>query len=121
MIRVAAIQHHVDPEFATAVAIVESRSSGQVFRTGPLGRRGKFYGPFGINRSFLKKWPIDDLQTNILVGCRALRGDDHLKILRRYNTACDRNYVNKVRQIMAILKQRHRDGDPDPTRGLDRL
>lgn len=103
------------------MAIVESRGRGQVFRVGPIGRGGEFIGPFGLNRCFRKKWPIDDLKTNIERGCIALQGGNKLHVLKRYNTKCNDAYVYKVMQITGILKERNARGDPDPTRGLERI
>ena len=57
--------------------------------------KGTYYGPMGIHRDFLKKWNIADPMTNILVGVRALRGDQ-ARVLRRYNASCNRAYVKAV-------------------------
>lgn len=97
-IALCATKYGVDPAFATAVATVESRKDGHEFRIGRLGR-SRYYGPMGINQSFLSKWPIDNLFTNIEVGVRALRGPQD-KVLRRYNAECNDQYRRAVRLAM---------------------
>lgn len=98
----------VEPEFAWAVARVESGvSGGPEIRFGPLGRRGKYYGPMGINRCFLGRWPIDDPYVNVEVGVKALRGTDKRRVLRRYNRAFNEAYY---RAVMAVYRQAKREG-----------
>ena len=50
--------HGGQPDFALAVAHVESRSGKQEFR---IGRVGKFFLPFGIHKDYARKWPHLDL------------------------------------------------------------
>jgi hypothetical protein len=98
--------YDVSPEFARAVAIVESRPAGggMEMRVGPLGRSGKFVGPMGLNRCFAGKYDIYSPWENIRVGVRALRGNE-LKALRRYNTSCTAAYVKEVMRIKRKLKE----------------
>lgn len=97
-IAVCAAHWGVDPSFALAVAHIESRLPGRVeFRCGPLPG-GTFYGPFGIHRCFLKRWPIDNVLVNCWYGVRALRGGNKKKVLRRYNAEFDRAYWLAVRR-----------------------
>lgn len=106
-LQVCAVQSGVDPDFARAVAIVESRppGGGLTMRCGPLGKRGKYYGPFGISRNFLKKWDITDPYVNVWVGVRALRGRDKVKVLRRYNASFNQAYYREVCRIERQLKR----------------
>jgi hypothetical protein len=101
--------HGVDPAFALAVAHVESRGQGQEFRFGPLGKKGQYYGPFGIDKSFQGRWgDLADPRVNIEVGVRALRGKDKLRVLRRYNRESSRAYeaavMAKYRQLRKLEK-----------------
>ena len=96
--------HGVDPEFAKAVAIVESRLPGKAtLRTGRLGR-SKFFGPMGVHQCFLKKWPIDNPVWNIYVGVRALRGRPWRKVLHRYNPEATPAYIKAVRSVWRGLE-----------------
>ena len=106
-IKSCALVYSVDPSFAQAVAIVESRAPGGgelEMRVGRLGR-SKYWGPFGIHRDFLKKWPIDDPFVNIEVGVKALRGSNKRKVLKRYNASFDEDYYREVRRIERKLKE----------------
>ena len=96
----------VDPVFAEAVMRVESGTKTQAVRLGRLGK-SPYYGPFGIHRDFLKKWPIDDPLVNVLVGVKALRGRDKLKVLRRYNSQAEQAYFRAVFAWERKLKGRH--------------
>ena len=96
-----ALEYDVEPAFAIAVVHIESRSGDREFRVGKIGRR--HYGPMGIDRSFLSKWPIDRLETNIAVGVRALRGVGSSRVrqerrLKRYNASCTPGYLREVRR-----------------------
>jgi len=100
--------HGVDPHFARAVAIVESRAPGGgelSMRCGPLGRSGKYHGPFAIHRDFLKRWPIDDPFVNVEVGVKALRGQDRRRVLKRYNSSFTEAYYREIRRIERRLKE----------------
>lgn len=105
--QICAQEHGVDPYFARAVAIVESRPAGGglAMRCGPLGKQGKYYGPFGISRIFLKRWNIADPYVNVWVGVRALRGRNRLKILRRYNASFNQAYYREICRTERQLKQ----------------
>ena len=106
VLKYAAI-YGVAPEFALAVAHVESRLPGQEFRTGPVGG-GKFYAPFNIHKDFLKKWPetpVSELEHNIHVGVRALRGSSHRAVLRRYNKSFNEPYYQAIMAAMRRYKQ----------------
>jgi hypothetical protein len=108
-IRTCALTYGVEPEFAQAVAIVESRPAGggMEIRTGRLGK-SRYYGPMGINRCFLNRWPIDDPYVNVEVGVKALRGADKRRVLRRYNPKLNRAYEQAV---MATYRRLKGDGD----------
>jgi hypothetical protein len=93
----------VEPEFALAVARVESGTSQHEFRIGKLGR-GTYYGPMGIHKCFLNKWPIDDPWENIRVGVRALRGSK-MHALRRYNKSCNAAYTRAVLSTYSRYKR----------------
>jgi hypothetical protein len=96
------LNYGVEPEFALAVARVESGTKTEMLRFGPMGKSGRYYGPFGIERSFLKKWPIDNPFVNIEVGVKALRGPDKRRVLRRYNATFNEAYFRAV--MMACRK-----------------
>jgi hypothetical protein len=95
LIRQEAVKQNADPNFCLAVAHIESRIGNQELRIGRLGN-SRYYGPFGINKCFLARWPIDRLDINIRVGVNALRGG--FKSLRRYNANCTHSYLAAVRQ-----------------------
>lgn len=103
-IETAAIKHGVSPAFATAVAQVESGNKNHRFRVGPIGK-GTYYAPFGIHKSYLKKWRIDDPKVNIERGVMALRGKDKRKVLKRYNKSFNEGYY---RTICRLEKQYQR-------------
>lgn len=103
-IRSCALVYGVDPEFAVAVAHVESRVPGQYLRVGRLGR-SRYFGPFGIHQDFRKKWPVEDPWVNCLIGVRALRGRDKRKVLRRYNAEFNESYY---RAVMRAAGKRNR-------------
>ena len=109
-IRTCAAHYGVDPEFAQAVAIVESRPAGggMEMRCGPLGRAGKYYGPMGINRCFKSKWPIDNPFVNVEVGVKALRGNDMRRVLKRYNASFTEAYFRTICKIQKQLKKENR-------------
>jgi hypothetical protein len=94
-----AVTEGVDPDFAGAVAMVESG-----LKCGPLGKRGRFVGPMGIARCYKDRFDIYDWRENVRVGVRALRGKDKLKVLRRYNAASNRAYERAVLAKMRELK-----------------
>ena len=91
----------VEPEFALAVARVESGTKTQEYRVGRLGR-SNFYGPMGVHRCFLKTGsPFEVIE----LGVKALQGKDKAKVLRRYNPKLDRAYE---RAVMALYRQNRR-------------
>ena len=101
------LTYGVDLDFARAVAIVESRPAGGAqmeIRVGRLGK-SKYWGPFGIHRDFLKKWPIDDPFVNVAVGVKALRGVNKKRVLKRYNASFDEAYYSEVMRIERKLKE----------------
>jgi hypothetical protein len=107
-LQACALTYGVEPEFAWAVARVESGvPGGAEIRCGPLGRSGKYYGPMGINRCFKAKWPIDNAFVNVEVGVKALRGADKRRVLQRYNAAFNEAYF---RAVMAVYRQAKREG-----------
>jgi hypothetical protein len=92
-------KYGVDPNFALAVAEVESSNKEVRFRFGKMGK-GTYYGPYGIHKCFLKKWAINDPLVNTEVGIRALaRHKDQRQSLRRYNTSFDEAYYRRIKQI----------------------
>ena len=91
----------VEPEFALAVARVESGTKTQEYRIGRLGR-SNFYGPMGVHRCFLKTGSPYEV---IELGVRALRGKDKARVLRRYNPKLNRAYE---RAVMALYRQNQR-------------
>jgi hypothetical protein len=98
--------HGVDPAFAQAVMITESRPAGGAdleFRVGRLGK-SRYFGPFGIEKSFLKKWDIANPFVNVEVGVKALRGKDQTQVLRRYNPTATLAYIREVRRLTRKLK-----------------
>jgi len=107
-LRACALTYSVDPEFAQAVAIVESRPAGggMEMRFGPLGRSGKYYGPMGVNRCFLGKWPINNPFVNVQVGVMALRGADKRRVLRRYNASFTEAYYQEILRVERRLKEK---------------
>lgn len=98
-----ALEYKVEPAFAMAVAHIESRKGNQEFRSGCMGRT--YYGPFGIHRCYLAKWPIDQLETNIQAGIRALRGSDLRRILKRYNAEFTESYWRAVMKARAKYRK----------------
>ena len=92
----------VDYPFAHGVATVESGCKVNEVRVGPLGSKGKFIAPFGINKCFRDKWDIDNPYINIVVGVRALRGRDQRHVLQRYNAEFNEAYY---RAVMACARQ----------------
>jgi hypothetical protein len=110
-IKACALTYGVDPEFAAAVAIVESRPTGggMEMRCGPLGRSGKYVGPMGLNRCFAGKYDIYSPWENIRVGVKALRGNQ-MSALKRYNASCTPAYI---REVFKIKRQLKREGKSD--------
>jgi hypothetical protein len=98
-----ATKYGVDPNFALAVAEVESSNKEVRFRFGKMGR-GTYYGPFGIHKCFLDKWAINDPMVNTEVGIRALSryGKDYRRTLRKYNESFNESYY---RRIMFLTKK----------------
>jgi hypothetical protein len=111
--RVCSLHYGVEPEFALAVARVESGvPGGPALRCGPLGRSGKYYGPFGLHRDFLRRWPIDNPFVNVEIGVKALRGQDKLRVLRRYNpTRLNRAYEQAVMRLYRQEKARRQTNE----------
>lgn len=96
-------KYDLKPEYALAVANVESRKSNLEFRVGAIGRR--YYGPFGIHKDYLKRgWPIDTLPGNVEAGCRALKGIQTLPTLKRrlrtYNAQFNEGYWEAICQAV---------------------
>jgi len=108
-IRAYAALYGVEPEFALAVAHVESGCAGQEFRLGPLGKKGKYAGPFGLDRAYCReRFGLDpvDPETNIRIGVRALRGRDPRAVLQRYNAKFNERYWRAVQQAKRRYKSR---------------
>ena len=102
--------YKVEPNFALAVAHVESGDKHHEFRMGRLGH-SPYYGPFGIHRDFLKRWRIDDPEINCLVGVRALRNTQTLEAkkrrLKKYNTEFSEEYWKSV--VAAYKKYKRKE------------
>jgi hypothetical protein len=93
------VKYGIDPNFALAVAEVESSYKGERFRFGKMGK-GTYYGPFGIHKCFLKKWAINDPYINTEVGIRALaRYKDQRKSLKKYNAAFNEGYYRTIKKL----------------------
>jgi len=105
-IRTCALHYGVEPEFAQAVAIVESRPAGggMEMRVGRLGK-SRYFGPFGIHQDFLKKWDIANPYVNVEVGVKALRGADKRRVLRRYNASFNELYYREVCRVQRRLEK----------------
>jgi hypothetical protein len=105
-IRTCALHYGVDPELAQAVAIVESRPAGGglKIRVGPLGKKGQYVGPMGINRTFANKYDIYNPYENVRVGVAALRGRNQAAVLKRYNRGFDQKYYREVCRVQRHLK-----------------
>ena len=99
----------VNPALARAVFQVESGDRWHRYRFGPLGKKGQYIGPAGIDKSFRAKWDIDFWPMNVLIGVQSLKprkGERTEKdILRRYNPKLDRAYEAAV---MALYRQNKR-------------
>jgi len=105
-IRACALHYGVDPEFAFAVAIVESRPKGGSefeIRIGPMGKNGRYIGPMGISKCFAKKYDIYNVWENIRVGIKALNGNER-KALKRYNDSFNEAYYTEVMRIKYKLQ-----------------
>jgi len=99
-------KYGVDPYFALAVAEVESSCKGRRCRFGKMGK-GTYYGPFGIHKCFLSKWPINDPFVNTEIGIRALsRYKDQRRSLKRYNAEFNESYYRSIKRIEARNRQR---------------
>jgi len=104
--------YRVDPNFALAVAMVESGVPGELqLRFGRLGK-SKYYGPFGIHRCF-NKWGLDlsNPYVNAWIGIRALRGvgksrKKQIRRLRKYNASFDWSYWRAIKSIERRNKKR---------------
>lgn len=100
-VKACSAKYGIDPNFALAVAEVESSYKGERFRFGKMGK-GTYYGPFGIHKCFLSKWRIDDPYINTEVGIRALsRFKDQRKSLRKYNASFNEAYYQTIKRIEA--------------------
>ena len=101
LVKAVAVKYGVDPNFALAVAEVESSNKEVRFRFGKMGR-GTYYGPYGIHKCFLKKWDISDPSINTEVGIRALaRYKDQRKALKKYNASFNEGYYRRIKQLEA--------------------
>ena len=99
--------HGVDPHFARAVAICESRPCGGgelEMRVGRLGK-SRYYGPFGVANVYGADVNLLNPYINTLIGVAALRGRDKIRVLRRYNTTCTPAYISEVRRVERKLKE----------------
>lgn len=94
-IKVCSAFYGVEPEFALAVAHIESRTSTEYVRQGQIGRVG-YWAPFAIHPDYKKRWAVDYAPINVLVGVKALQGKDKLRVLKRYNREYTRSYGAEV-------------------------
>ena len=100
-VKTCSAKYGIDPNFALAVAEVESSYKGERFRFGKMGK-GTYYGPFGIHKCFLSKWEINDPYVNTEVGIRALsRYKDQKKSLKKYNASFNEAYYRRIKQLEA--------------------
>jgi len=102
-----AIEQDVNPHFAMAVATVESRTKNKLFRTGKIGKT--YAGPMGLHIAYVRdKFNLDatDLNTNIYIGVRALRGKDEKRVLRRYNKEFNIAYYKAVQRAKKDFRRR---------------
>ena len=98
-VKTCSAKYGIDPNFALAVAEVESSYKGERFRFGKMGK-GTYYGPFGIHKCFLRKWAINDPMVNTEVGIRALaRYKDQRTSLKRYNTSFNEGYYRTIKKL----------------------
>lgn len=109
-----ALENGIEPAFAMAVAHIESRFGGKEFRVGLMGG-SRYFGPMGIHRCFKKRWPIDQPETNIKVGCWALRGvgsnvSRQRSRLKRYNASFNCGYWRAVRGAVRKYREEGWDG-----------
>ena len=114
LIRVYASFYGVEPEFALAVAHVESGTAAQEFRVGPLGKKGTYAGPFGLHRAYCReRFGIDPLdpETNVAIGVRALRGADQRRVLQRYNRSFGEAYWRAVLAARAHYRRQEEKED----------
>ncbi|MCL4501163.1 MAG: hypothetical protein M1438_04825 [Deltaproteobacteria bacterium] len=110
-IRAAALFYGVEPEFALAVAHVESGTATQEFRLGPLGKKGIYAGPFGLHRAYCREhFGLDPLapETNIMIGVKALRGRDQRRVLQRYNRSFNESYYRAVQRAQRHYRRESR-------------
>jgi len=98
-VKTCSAKYGIDPNFALAVAEVESSYKGERFRFGKMGK-GTYYGPFGIHKCFLSRWRIDDPYINTEVGIRSLaRYSDQRRTLRKYNTSFNERYFQTIKKL----------------------
>ena len=98
-VKVMSAKYGIDPNFALAVAEVESSNKEVRFRFGKMGK-GTYYGPYGIHKCFLSKWAINDPLVNTEVGIRALaRYKDQRKSLKRYNASFNEGYYRQIKKL----------------------
>lgn len=100
--------HGVSPEFARAVATVESRPAGGGYLEMRVGRLGKskYYGPLGVNEDCFKdKENVRNPFLNVYWGVKALRGANKRRVLKRYNTSFNEAYYREVRRVERKLKE----------------
>ena len=108
-IKSCALVYSVDPSFAQAVAIVESRAPGGgelEMRVGRLGR-SKYWGPMGLNQDCFKdKKNVSDPFLNVYWGVKALARypADEIRSLKKYNSSYNNSYYKEIVRLKKKLK-----------------
>lgn len=115
LVQVCAI-YDVPPALPLAVMRMES---GPHFKCGPLGKRGQFIGPGGIDKSFRVKWNIDDPKENIRLVVAAFAGKKTeaqiVKRIKKYNPKWkENNYLRDV--LICYRSYQGIQGRSDPRR-----
>ena len=123
-VKITAKKYNLDPNLCAALAAGESGKGKKEVRFGPVCN-GKYYAPYNIHRSALKKWNIADWKINTEVGIMLLsrklkKADGNLwKALRTYNTG-DRgkkynNYIKNIKRLQSMYKKRKVFDEPIQT------
>lgn len=96
-LQTCAREYQVDPAFCLAVATIESGAKMGELKTGPLGKKGEYYAPFGIKKCFLKTGDPFEVIAKGVKALRPRKGEKTKKdILRRYNPKMTEAYYRAV-------------------------
>ena len=120
-VKVIAKKYKLDPNLCAALAAGESGKGKKEVRFGPVCN-GKYYAPYNIHESALKKWNITNWKVNTEVGIMLLsnklkRANGNLWIaLRTYNTGDKgkkyNSYINNIKRLQNLYKERGIFDDP---------